>query len=559
MVKNMNSSTISLTGLASHLVYVGLLDSNAAMHALLQANQQQIEFITYLVQEKILSAKSILEVCAKNFNLPVANLKSYQPKELDKTLLNPEIIRRYRVLPLKKHNNQLHIALSDPTNRNTLSTITFYTNLQIVPFLAAEDELTDFIKEYLKEPLASKHLELSLLKELSLEEHSLNIQENAIHYDEPLIRFVDHIIQHALQQCASDIHIEPYGITCRVRYRQDGILQQIAEIPIQLAARLVTRLKVMAKLDIAERRLPQDGRFQSHHTDIRINTCPTLFGEKVVLRLLNSSNMSLAISDLGMTPKQEKIFLKHISQPQGLILVTGPTGSGKTVTLYSALHYLNLPEKNISTVEDPVEIQLKGINQVNINPKTNLTFASALKTFLRQDPDIIMVGEIRDTETANIAIQAAQTGHLVLSTLHTNSALESITRIQSMNIAAYNIANAITLIIAQRLIRKLCDYCKQEEYIPKNILIPNSDEILIKIYRAVGCQHCLSGYHGRIGIYEFLPINTALGQQILQQTSSLSLLQQAQREGFQTLRSIGIENVLQGITSLSEINRVTIQ
>lgn len=372
-----------------------------------------------------------------------------------------------------------------------------------------------------------------LLKELSKEENINLVQDNIVKYDEPLIQFVDQLIRHALEQQASDIHIEPYESVCRVRYRQDGLLYEITEIPTHLATRLVTRLKVMAKLDISERRLPQDGRFQLHHIDIRINTCPILFGEKIVLRLLDIKKVSLSIKKLGFTEQQKSLFLDKISQPQGLILVTGPTGSGKTMTLYSALNFLNKTEKNISTVEDPVEIQLKGINQVNINPKINLHFATALRTFLRQDPDIIMVGEIRDTETAEIAIQAAQTGHLVLSTLHTNNAIEAITRLQSMGIAPYNIASSISLIIAQRLIRKLCDKCK-----------------------AIGCPHCLHGYQGRTGIYEFLPITPSIAESITSNATAATLKECAKQQGFLTLREIGIEKVKQGITCFAEINRV---
>lgn len=382
---------------------------------------------------------------------------------------------------------------------------------------------------------AARYLELSLAKELDAE--PIVLKENSTNYEEPLIRFVDIIIQNALQKSASDIHIEPYKTICRIRYRQDGILYEIAEIPGKLASRLVTRLKVMAQLDISERRLPQDGHFQITQAgviDVRINTCPTLFGEKVVLRLLDARKTSMEINSLGFTADQKKIFLEKISQPQGLILVTGPTGSGKTMTLYSALRHLNISEKNISTVEDPVEIQLAGINQVNINPKIGLHFATALRTFLRQDPDILMVGEIRDPETAEIAIQAAQTGHLVLSTVHTNSALETLARLQSMGIAPYHLSRSISLIISQRLIRKLCQHCRH----------------------AQACEHCLDGYQGRVGIYEFLPMTEAIAQLILSGAATQTISAQLQGQGFLSLRQIAMEKVKLGITSLSEINRV---
>lgn len=382
-----------------------------------------------------------------------------------------------------------------------------------------------------------------LVKDLLLEEH--HVQENVVNYDEPLIRFVNHLLQHAIKQGASDIHIEPASQYWQVRYRQDGILYKTAELPLKLASRLITRLKVMANLNISERRLPQDGRFQLFNIDIRINTCPTLFGEKIVLRLLDSKKISLDINELGFTELQKRIFLDKITQPQGLILVTGPTGSGKTVTLYSALNKLNTQDKNISTIEDPVEIQLNGINQVNINPKINFNFASALRTFLRQDPDIIMVGEIRDTETAEIATQAAQTGHLVFSTLHTNSALESLARLQAMGIQPYNIISSVSLIIAQRLIRKLCEYCKQPDILQHT-----------HYFQAKGCKHCLKGYQGRIGIYELLPISKTIAELIMTNTTLDKIKNAAEKENFDPLRQIGLEKVNQGITSLAEINRV---
>jgi type IV pilus assembly protein PilB len=379
---------------------------------------------------------------------------------------------------------------------------------------------------------------LTVWSHLPLIDEPLTLHENAVHYDEPLIQFVDNIIQHALQKSASDIHIEPYESICRIRYRQDGLLHEVTEIPNNLADRLMTRLKVMAKLDISERRLPQDGRFQlsKHAIDVRINTCPTLFGEKIVLRILDANKILFDVNALGMTDWQKQIFLEKISHPQGLILVTGPTGSGKTVTLYSALHALNTTEKNILTAEDPVEIKLHGINQVNINPKIGLQFATVLRTFLRQDPDVIMIGEIRDTETAEIAIQAAQTGHLVLSTLHTNNAIETLMRLESMGISRYNLSNAISLIIAQRLVRKICVHCHAIDF--------------------VQCAHCFQGYLGRAGIYEMLPMDEKISRLIAANASIATLNDHLDQEGFLNLRRMGLEKVSQGITTFSEINRV---
>lgn len=553
------STTTTLTGLANHLVYEGLLEQAQARQAWDNAKATGIPFISYLVKNNIVTSNIILDSCAKHFGLTVFDLNEYDLSWLTHSHLNQEWIHRYHVIPLQKNNNVLQIAISDPTDRQALDAITFYTGLVISPFLVAEDQLSHFIEVHFSN-LHSKNLQLNFLKDMSYDEDLAIIQENSVSYDEPVIRFVDHIIQHALHQGASDIHIEPYETICRIRYRKDGILYIVAEIPVTLASRLITRLKVMSKLDITERRLPQDGRFQVHQADIRINTCPTLFGEKIVLRLLHAKTFH-DINEFGLTDAQKNIFIKKISQPQGLILVTGPTGSGKTVTLYSALNYLNTAEKNISTIEDPIEIQLKGINQLNINPKINLHFSTALRTFLRQDPDIIMVGEIRDSETAEIAIQAAQTGHLVLATLHTNSAVETISRLRSMGIAPYNIISSISLIVAQRLVRKLCEHCKQPEIISAQGLTslgfdyPQS----ATFYKAQGCQHCLQGYQGRIGIYEMLAITEPIMQLIMAEESSFVLRARAKQDDFYTLRDAGLEKALQGITSLTEINRVIYQ
>jgi len=359
--------------------------------------------------------------------------------------------------------------------------------------------------------------------------------------DEPLIKLVDDIIKNAIQQAASDIHIEPFANACRVRYRRDGILHEAPPIPNNLALRFITRLKVMAQLDITERRLPQDGHFQLDNIDIRINTCPTLFGEKIVLRLLNANKISLNIAKLGFNPVQKKLFLKNITRPQGMVLITGPTGSGKTTTLYAALNYLNSIEKNISTVEDPIEIQLAGINQINTNSKIGLEFSTVLRTLLRQDPDIIMLGEIRDPETADIAIQAAQTGHLVLATLHTNNTVEAVTRLQFMGIRANDIISSVSLIVSQRLLRKLCQHCKQLE----------SENC----FRSQGCQQCWQGYKDRIGIYEFFPVTEKMNPLIL--TKNISAIRQHLKEdGFLTLYESGMKLVQQGITSMMELNRV---
>jgi type IV pilus assembly protein PilB len=482
---------------------------------------------------KVMDSNMLLNY-AREFNFPLAELNHETALALfQENMLSLELIKQYQVFPLAKKDNTLHIGMTDLTNQSAIDAIIFHTGMRVQPALMSENQLNEWIKCYCYLP-NSKSLEVPLLQEMFEIEDKKTFHDNIANNDEPLVKFVNNLLMHALHKTASDIHIEPYETNCRIRFRQDGILYEIAEIPSHLAIRLITRLKVMAKLDISERRLPQDGRLQFALTpqqliDIRINTCPILFGEKIVLRIVDNRNVSLKIENLGFSESQKNIFLAAISQPQGMILVTGPTGSGKTVTLYSALHHINTSEKNISTAEDPIEIYLPGINQVCINPKVGLTFATTLRTFLRQDPDIIMVGEMRDSETADIAIQAAQTGHLVLSTAHTNSAAETLTRLQAMGVSNYNLKNSISLIIAQRLIRKLCLHCKEEELIQQEFVS----------YRAKGCKQCLQGYQGRIGIYEFLPL-----------TSPHS------HEKFPTLYESALEKVKQGITSFSEINRV---
>jgi type IV pilus assembly protein PilB len=457
-------------------------------------------------------------------------------------LLPIDLARRYRIVPIRKEERTLHVGITAPIEQDALDIVRFHTGLTIIPVMVTADKLNELLENYSK-LTAQPQLALELLKELPLEEEIFNVKEQSAYYEEPLIKFVDNIIRHALQKSASDIHIEPFEKECRIRYRQDGILYPIAEIPAQFAARVVTRLKVMAALDIAERRLPQDGRFQLEpdSIDLRINICPTVHGEKAVLRILDGRKAVLDIDALGFTASQKTIFIEKISRPQGMVLVTGPTGSGKTVTLYSALRYLNTSDKNISTIENPVEIHMHGINQVNINPKIGLHFAAALRTFLRQDPDIMMVGEIRDVETAEIAIQAAQTGHLILSSVHTNSAIDTFTRLQTMGIETYHLAHSISLIIAQRLARKLCPHCKSPDAVG---------------FKANGCELCLEGYQGRTGIYEFLPLTENITPLFLAGAPKQTIIDAAHCEGLLTLQAAGFEKIKAGITSLTEINRI---
>jgi type IV pilus assembly protein PilB len=458
------------------------------------------------------------------------------------TILDPELIQRYRVIPLKLQGTLLKLGVVDPADQNAINAIIFHTGLRVIPSLITENQFNDFLKNFCEGPAPSNQLQKMVAQD------QISIQESNTDYAEPLIKFVDHLIQHAIAKAASDIHIEPYENQCRIRYRQDGILYEISAIKPALANRLITRLKVMAGLNISERRLPQDGRFQvateTTPIDIRMNTCPMLNGEKIVLRILDARKLTLALEGLGMSDDQMILFEQKISAPQGCIIVTGPTGSGKTLTLYSALNYLNTTSKNISTVEDPVEIHLSGINQVSVHAKIGLTFAATLRTFLRQDPDVIMLGEIRDLETATIAMQAAHTGHLVLSTLHSNHALSACTRLHTLGVAGDDLRNANLFIVAQRLLRKLCSLCKQ--------IVPGQTSI----FRARGCEHCLQGYAGRTAIYEMLDITPDILQHLYARYINPALCDYLPQSGFINLQQSAMQLVTNGITSTNEMQRV---
>ncbi len=444
-------------------------------------------------------------------------------------VLNVELVKHYRVIPIKIENGILHIATLDPSNTYILSAIAFHTGLKIYPILTDENQLNHLIDKYCD----------------NINTSTPNIsQSDNIPYDETLIDFVNQILETGIRESASDIHIEPYANLCRIRYRCDGILYEKLSLTIEFAMRIIARLKVLAKLDITEQRFPQDSRFHYHSTDIRINSCPTLFGEKIVLRLLNNK-APLSISSLGFSEDQKNLFMHNITKPHGMIIVTGPTSSGKTSTLYAALNHLNSEDKNITTIEDPIEIQIAGINQMSVQSKINLDFSTLLRAILRQDPDIIMIGEIRDKETAAVAIQAATTGHLVLTSLHTNSAAETILRLISLGIPPLHITSSVALIIAQRLIRKLCPYCKQ----------PSMKK---DTYIARGCLHCSNGYLGRTGIFELLPIDEKIAQYILLDTNNLSIKKFMEENNHVLLYQSAYQKVLEGITSLEETNRIII-
>ena len=550
--------SISLNGLASHLFRDGMVNAENIQTAVHQAREQGLTLTSYLVRFNILSSQTILDYCAKQFGLPIFDLKNDERIWTENLILKPELIYRYRILPLHHDQKYLYLGITDPTDHATITAIEFHAGLFIRPMLIAEDMLDKIIETHFHPTDLNSQLESALSKVTPLEQ-TASPQESTEENDEPVIKFVDQLLQNAIQHHASDIHIEPNATHCRIRFRQDGLLYEAANIPLYLAIRITTRLKIIANLNIAERRLPQDGRIQlrqSSRIDIRINTCPTIFGEKIVLRILDSNTVNFDINMLGFTDIQKQLFLEKLTQPQGLIIVSGPTGSGKTSTLYSALQHLNQIEKNISTVEDPVEIELKGVNQVYINTKIGLDFACVLRTFLRQDPDIIMVGEIRDAETAMIAVQAAQTGHLVLSTLHTNSAAETIVRLQSMGLLPYHLVSSISLIIAQRLVRKLCDHCKQPEMLPTECHQQFKSTSPFIAYKAHGCKFCHQGFKGRIGIFELIPMTDKIIPVLLTGANMAQIHKEIKTENCMLLWEAGLEKVRLGITSFTEIIRV---
>ncbi len=558
-----------LVGLARQIVQNHLLDEAAAIKATEQARKDNIPFVTYLVDNKLARDKDIARIAARGFNQPLFDIDAL---DLDPTvvrLVDSKLIRQHHALPLYKRGRRLFVGVIDPTNLRVLEDIKFQTRLDIEPIVVSETQLNKALDSSLEAPASSMvdeevgDLDFSTETDAAAKIETLT-QGDA--EDAPIVRFVNQVIIQAINRGASDIHFEPYEKTYRVRLRQDGMLDEIYKPPVAMAPRLAARLKIMAQLDIAERRVPQDGRIKLYLTkqraiDFRVNTLPTMWGEKVVMRLLDPASAQMGIEALGYEDYQKELFLKAIHKPQGMVLVTGPTGSGKTVSLYTALNILNTAEVNISTAEDPVEINMAGINQVNVNPKVGMTFANALRAFLRQDPDIIMVGEIRDLETAEIAIKAAQTGHMVLSTLHTNSAPQTLTRLMNMGVAPYNIASSVTLIIAQRLARRLCPHCKEEIKIPPEQLMSigfRQDELSeLTIYKAVGCDQCNHGYKGRVGVYEVLPVSEEIGRIIMANGNAIQIADQARKEGVNDLRQSGLNKVRLGLTSLEEINRVT--
>lgn len=564
-----------LQGLPQRLVADGLLTDTAMFEAVAAARERNTTVVPYLVEHGLADAREIAIAASQEFGVPLFDLDAIQPDLDTVRLVNERVLRKHRVLPLVKRGKRLFVAVSDPTNLVALDEVKFATGLSIEAIVVEENKLEQLLSRSLEQVDTSMpdlagtdDFEMDSLDISGGDDEPGDLADRSDIDDAPIVRFVNKVMLDAIKRGASDIHFEPYERSYRIRFRLDGVLKEMAAPPVQLAVKLAARLKVMARLDIAERRVPQDGRIKmkiskNRAIDFRVSTCPTLFGEKIVMRILDPSSASLGIDALGYEPFQKALYLEALARPHGMILVTGPTGSGKTVSLYTGLNILNTEDNNISTAEDPVEIMLTGINQVNINPKVGLTFAGALRSFLRQDPDIIMVGEIRDLETAEIALKAAQTGHLVLSTLHTNDAPKTLTRLVDMGVKPYAIATSVSLIIAQRLARRLCNNCKAPMKIPPEALRKEGftqEEIDngLQIFQATGCSQCTDGYKGRTGIYEVMPVSEQIGRIIMGGGNVLEIKEQAEREGVWGLRQAGINKVRMGLTSLDEINRVTV-
>jgi type IV pilus assembly protein PilB len=561
---------VSLTGLAKQMVLAELLDEKTAQQAQQQAQRNKLSLVTYLVQNRLVKSRALAELACEQFGVSFVDLNAIDKESQPKDLVSEKLVRQHRVLPLYRRGNKLFVAVSDPTNHQAVTDVQFSTGLTTEAILVEDDKLGEAIDKFFDSAASGMEdladVDLDGLDVEAVNDDAQDKGDGNAADDAPVVRFVNKMLLDAIKAGSSDLHFEPYEKTYRVRFRTDGILHEIARPPIQLAPRISARLKVMAALDISERRKPQDGRIKmriskTKSIDFRVSSCPTLWGEKIVMRILDPSSAQMGIDALGYEESQKDLYMAALKQPQGMILVTGPTGSGKTVSLYTGLNILNTPDVNISTAEDPVEINLEGINQVNVNPKQGMDFTAALRAFLRQDPDIIMVGEIRDIDTASIAIKAAQTGHMVMSTLHTNSAAETLTRLRNMGVPSFNIATSVNLIIAQRLARKLCSYCKKEVQIPHEALLEEgfpADKLgSFKIYRPVGCENCHGGYKGRVGIYEVVKNTPALQRIIMEEGNSIDISAQMRKDGFNDLRTSALLKAMQGVTSLEEVNRVT--
>ncbi|MGO4551566.1 type IV-A pilus assembly ATPase PilB [Lysobacter sp. 2RAF19] len=566
------ANLVGITGIARRLVMDGVLDEARAREAMDQATRERKPLALFMAEKKLVTSGQLAAANSAEFGMPIFDVSALDPNQSAIKLVSEELVRKHGVLPLFKRGGRLFVGLSDPTNSHALDEIKFHTNLAVEPILVDDDKIRRTIDQWLEnaDALANEMGDGEGLDTLETtggdEDLSNDSGVDAKGDDTPVVKFINKVLVDAIRRGASDIHFEPYETEYRVRLRIDGLLKQVARVPVKLHSRIAARLKVMSQLDIAEKRVPQDGRIKlnlskSKQIDFRVSTLPSLFGEKVVLRILDGGAAKLGIDKLGYEEDQKELFVNAVLKPYGMVLVTGPTGSGKTVSLYTALNILNDETRNISTVEDPVEIRVPGINQVQMNVKRGMTFAAALRSFLRQDPDVIMVGEIRDLETAEIGIKAAQTGHMVLSTLHTNDAPQTIARLMNMGVAPYNITSSVTLVIAQRLARRLHD-CKREVHLPDHALLAEgftADEIHagFKMYEAVGCQDCTEGYKGRTGIYQVMPMTEEIQEIILSGGNVMQIGEAAQRSNVRDLRQSALMKVRNGVTSLAEINRVT--
>jgi len=570
-----SGNRVGLSGLPQRLVQDGVVTEDAAVSALQAAKDKKSHFVTQLVGAGAAKPRDIAIAAATEFGVPLFDLDAL-PIDLEVTrLVSDKLLAKHRCLPMFRRGKRLFLGVADPTDLHAIDEIKFQTGMGVDAIVVEDDKLQKLVDKAIEgaeqqmptlgedEGMELDALEVSGGEDLETEGVSRDDVEDA-----PIVRYVNKLLLDGIRRGASDIHFEPYEKTYRVRYRMDGILKEIAQPPVQLSGKMSARLKVMSRLDIAERRVPQDGRIKmklskTRAIDFRVSTCPTLYGEKIVMRILDPSSAMLGIDALGYEPFQKDLYMKYLAKPQGMILVTGPTGSGKTVSLYTGLNILNKEDTNISTAEDPAEINLPGVNQVNVNNKVGLTFASALRAFLRQDPDVVMVGEIRDLETAEIAIKAAQTGHLVLSTLHTNDAPQTLTRLVDMGVKPYAIATSVSLIIAQRLARRLCQACRQPIDVPAEALRKEGfpeDEIAkgIRLFGPRGCPACTDGYKGRLGIYQVMPVTEDIGRIIMAGGNAIDISDAAKKNGVWDLRRAGLAKAAAGLTSLEEINSVTV-
>ena len=572
MSSQLQPSLAGLTGMARRLVSEGVLPEADVRKAVADSAQQKTSLAAWLLDHNLVESPKLTQIASAEFGMPVMDVTAVATSSMPVNLISEALMTKHQALPLFKRGKRLFVGIADPMQSHALDEIKFHSNCMVEPILVERGQLARAIEGALASVNATMpDMGNDEFDDLSLDTTDEEAADNTGHDatggdDAPVVKFVNKILVDAIRRGASDIHFEPFETNFRVRLRMDGMLRPVANPPMKMASRISSRLKVMAGLDIAERRVPQDGRIKlnlskSRSMDFRVSTLPTLFGEKIVLRILDSSSAKLGIDKLGYEEDQKQLYLDAVHKPYGMVLVTGPTGSGKTVSLYTALNILNTPERNISTVEDPVEIRVEGINQVQQNTKRGMTFAAALRSFLRQDPDVIMVGEIRDLETAEIAIKAAQTGHMVLSTLHTNDAPQTIARLMNMGIAPYNITSSVTLVIAQRLARRLHD-CKRPQHLPPHALLAagftqEDIDAGLTLYEPGGCDHCNDGYKGRVGIYQVMPMLEEIQKIILQGGNALQIGEVARQAGINDLRASALRKVKAGVTSLAEIDRVT--